>query len=281
MEFFDQKQEVIEVKLTQFGKNLLARGSFKPVYYQFFDDDILYNSSCAGFSEHQNDTETRILKETPRLKTLHLTMPVSERYLHEEDMIKSGERERFEQIKGSVFPHIQERILLYPMSNQDVAQQQTPRFNLSNVGTGIKSVSFSALTGSGIQKKHPILEMEPEYIVREDRSNLLSASERRNLNEETFADITSKEVIFSDNSKLIVEHDDLILDIQELNCFTGLDNFHLNIYEVIEAEGEDLLIKLDTPEKVAKYFAIKTDEDVEEIEYKDPQTRNYYKRGET
>jgi len=281
MAFFDQKQEVIEVKLTQFGKNLLARGSFKPVYYQFFDDDILYDASCAGFSEHQNDTEKRILKETPRLKTLHLTMPVRERYSYEEAAIAARERERFENIKDSVFPHIQERILLYPMSNQDVAKQQTPRFNILNIGAGIKNVSFSSLTGSGIQKKYPILEMEPEYVVKEDRSSILPAAARRNLNGETFADITSREVTFSDNSKLIVEHDDLILDIQELNCFTGLDNFHLNIYEVIESAGEDLLIKLDTPEKVGKYFAIKTDEDVEEVEHKDPQSRNYYKRGET
>ena len=44
MEFFDSKQEVIDVRLTQFGKRLLARGQFKPAFYQFFDDDILYNS---------------------------------------------------------------------------------------------------------------------------------------------------------------------------------------------------------------------------------------------
>ena len=43
MEFFDSKQEVIDIRLTQFGKNLLARGFFKPVYYQFFDDDIKIN----------------------------------------------------------------------------------------------------------------------------------------------------------------------------------------------------------------------------------------------
>ena len=39
MEFFNKKQDVIELKLTQFGRNLLSRGIFKPVYYSFFDDN--------------------------------------------------------------------------------------------------------------------------------------------------------------------------------------------------------------------------------------------------
>ena len=35
MEFFDQKEEVIDVQLTQFGKHLLSKGRFKPEYYAF------------------------------------------------------------------------------------------------------------------------------------------------------------------------------------------------------------------------------------------------------
>jgi len=281
MAFFDQKQEVIDVELTQFGKNLLSRGVFKPVYYQFFDDDILYNSAFAGFSEHQNDTETRILDETPKLKTQYLTLPVQERYAYEASLIDSGDLARFEEIKKTAFPHVQERILLYPLSDQETFKQQPPRFDLRTEGSKIEAVQFSTLTGSGIQKKYPILNINPLYILREDRGDLSPPGETRILNDEIFADITSKEVIFSDNSKLIVNSDDLIIDIQEMSVFTGLENFHLNIYEVVESEeSDDLLIKLDTSEKVNKYFTIKTDEEIEEIEHKSAQSRNYYKRGE-
>jgi len=36
MAFKNKKQDVIELKLTQFGKGSLARGTFQPVYYRFF-----------------------------------------------------------------------------------------------------------------------------------------------------------------------------------------------------------------------------------------------------
>ena len=84
MGFFDRKEEVIEVQLTQFGKHLLSIGKFKPDQYAFFDDDILYDikHSATGsatdsnfdskerthISEKQNTSESRI-KETPRIKT--------------------------------------------------------------------------------------------------------------------------------------------------------------------------------------------------------------------
>ena len=37
MEFFDKKEEVIDLQLTQYGKYLLSLGKLKPVYYAFGD----------------------------------------------------------------------------------------------------------------------------------------------------------------------------------------------------------------------------------------------------
>ena len=82
MEFFDRKEEVLDVQLTQYGKYLLSVGKLNPVYYAFFDDDIDYdtqyqgdapkkdNTGIAGPNENQKDTEDRI-KETPRIKAIH------------------------------------------------------------------------------------------------------------------------------------------------------------------------------------------------------------------
>ena len=88
MSFFDAKQEVIDIELTLFGRGLLARGFFKPVYYRFFDDDVLYNIEYAGVSEEQNTTEDRIL-ETPRAKTQYLTVPVKTRFEHNQNLINN------------------------------------------------------------------------------------------------------------------------------------------------------------------------------------------------
>jgi len=72
MEFFNKKQDVIDLQLTGYGKQLLSRGLFKPVYYAFSDDGVIYDSQWVSGSNgdaQQSDIETRIQEETPRLKT--------------------------------------------------------------------------------------------------------------------------------------------------------------------------------------------------------------------
>ena len=69
MTFFNKKEEILEIKLTSHGKNTLAAGSFKPMYYAFFDDDVLYDGARAGFTEDNNDIEPRIQDTTPSLRT--------------------------------------------------------------------------------------------------------------------------------------------------------------------------------------------------------------------
>ena len=71
MLFLNKKEEVLDIKLTQFGKYKLSVGEFKPVFYAFFDDDILYDSDYAQVSGSQNSIEPRIQEETPRLQAQH------------------------------------------------------------------------------------------------------------------------------------------------------------------------------------------------------------------
>ncbi len=73
MAFFNKKQEVLDIQLTPYGEDLLSRGKFKPVYYAFFDDDILYDGSgSAGITEVQNDIEPRIQDNTPKSKVQYV-----------------------------------------------------------------------------------------------------------------------------------------------------------------------------------------------------------------
>ena len=74
MEFFNKKEDVLEIKLTQYGKYLLSKGKFKPHYYAFFDDNILYDQQYSGRStkESQNQIEGRIQEETPALRTQYV-----------------------------------------------------------------------------------------------------------------------------------------------------------------------------------------------------------------
>ena len=278
MLFFNKKEEVIDIQLTQFGKSLLARGAFKPEYYQFFDDDILYNSSRAGLEEHQNNSETRIIENTPKLKTQYNTFGVEKSFSIEKQKIEEGLRQRLIPIDIEADPFVQERILLYPLDTQEAENQEIARLSLSLLDQEMEeTVSFLSLTGSGIRKNIPQLTVEPRYILKEDRTDLMEPSM---VNLESFFDLTSREIIFADNSKITLEGKNLIINLEEFNVANGVDNFELEIYEIVKRQDKDVLIRIEDLNEINKYFSIKTDEDIAETEYKNQRKNNYYKEYE-
>ena len=280
MEFFNKKEEVIDIKLTQFGKRLLSRASFKPVFYQFFDDDILYNSNCAGFSEHQNSAQSRIIEETPKMKTQHLTLSIEKRYEIEQDQIESEERGVFTNIERDADPEIQERILLYPLGTHETLNQKAPRFSLHMLDKEMDSfMPDIKITGSGIIKQFPQINVTASFILTDDRSDILS--EPTMVNAESFFDLSSREVTFADNSKIKVTGKSIIVDLEEMNVFNGLDNFEIEVYRVKRSSSGTVYEKIKNLTQINNLFHIKTDEDVKEVEVKTRRKSNYYKTSET
>ena len=55
MKFFDSKEEVLDIQLTQYGRHRLSLGRWDPVYYSFFDDNILYDGGYGGVTEAKNE----------------------------------------------------------------------------------------------------------------------------------------------------------------------------------------------------------------------------------
>jgi hypothetical protein len=43
MAFLDKKERVIQLQMTPYGRYLYSTGGFKPVYYEFYDDDVVYD----------------------------------------------------------------------------------------------------------------------------------------------------------------------------------------------------------------------------------------------
>lgn len=85
--FINKKEQVFDIKLTSYGNYLLSIGKFKPVYYEFFDDNVLYDGRYAMYTgsnapeksdagvvlrENQNLVHKRIKEETQYLETLVL-----------------------------------------------------------------------------------------------------------------------------------------------------------------------------------------------------------------
>lgn len=66
--FFDQKEEVISIELTPYGRQQFASGTLSPSYYAFYDKSIIYDGQYANIIETQNQITNRISNETPRIK---------------------------------------------------------------------------------------------------------------------------------------------------------------------------------------------------------------------
>lgn len=280
MTFFNQKEEVMDIKLTQFGKDCLSRGSFRPVYYQFFDDGILYNAANGKISETQNQAEIRILNETPRLKTQHLVHSVENQYYIDDDLIIAGTKERFEPLRRNLDPDIQDKTLSYPLGEFDVRSINFPRFSVVSLGAEMTTGSVSYYTGSfpgEIIRKIPQIEILPELIVKRFEP---MEHHRERITDEDHYDLTSNFTNFSDGSRIEKEENFVLVDLQEINSFYGLDNFEIEIYEVIQTSEGETLLRIDTLEEVSKRFEVKTDDDIQELNREDIKQTNYRKRGE-
>lgn len=69
----DQKQEVLKIELTKYGRKLLGLGRFKPEYYSFFDDTIIYDIGYAKLQEQQNSSQERLLNNSITICPLNVT----------------------------------------------------------------------------------------------------------------------------------------------------------------------------------------------------------------
>ena len=72
--FINKKEQVFDLKLTPYAKYMMSIGKFKPAYYAFFDDNVLYDRSYASASatETQSDVDKRIKDETQYIESLVL-----------------------------------------------------------------------------------------------------------------------------------------------------------------------------------------------------------------
>ena len=258
MAFFDKKQDVIDIKLTQFGKNLLARGGFRPVYYRFFDDGILYNSEKAGFTETQNRATQRV-EECPRIRTQYLVAGVETRYDFQQDMIETGSITTFMQMSRNQDPLLADKICKYPLHNSKINSQENPNFSANVIKNSLSS-SSDTLNAKGVLLNIPQLNFTSSYGLLVDRSNQKEVPQEL-LEYQYYMDLVADEVEFLDKSKVIIEKDDIVIDLEERGVLDNLRNFEIEIFEIDE---DDKLIRMLDEEDVEKFFEIKVDEQVEE-----------------
>jgi hypothetical protein len=222
MKFFDSKNEVIDIQLTQKGKKLLSEGKFKPSHYSFHDNDVMYDGRYGGVTEHQTNIEPRIQENTPLLRTQYSFKSV--------DNLESTET-------SDLIP-INTVTNLTPISRRTtLGTEKAPRWQLQAYDGQIVSGS-GTMTGSvGVLAPVTQLDMKMNYLIRPFLSSEASAL---NNGQEPY------EVYFmQDNSFLKTVSSNLILDLREENTPFENENFEIEVYKFEHVGTEKKLRRLN------------------------------------
>ena len=269
MEFFNKKEEVINVELTQFGKHKLSRGKFKPHYYAFFDDDIIYDVDYANYQEMASEVHTRIKDETPRLKSQYVFSSVEDeiKKLNEfvsEQIIQTG----FDPIEAdNVFDenlqkHFNLRqfdnqyIMMQPLGTSDYMSNYAPAWDITLLHGKIRKTA-TAITGSDLFEdgykptvRIPQLDIDLKYKTFfadeevEQKDFPLMTTTDGDASDDHGSDMDALGAMNYDpedieEGKLIpnVHADYLLFEIAENNVSYTKENFDFEIYEIVENES--------------------------------------------
>ena len=228
MSFFNRKEEVLEVQLTPHGRYLLSLGEFQPVYYSFFDDDIVYDSNYIGYSEEQNSTEDRI-RETSRshCQTTFRTTELNAANVYEYNNRKL--QNYFER----------EDALSSQLGTADYYSVNAPSWDVSFLKGKISTTS-AVYSGSG--PNYAVPQINTEH-ARYKKFVGPPGTQRPLFGDEDLRVLSEFRSGFID-----IRKDFLLLEINELNSIFQKENFEIEIFKVEEdtegATSTEVLIPL-------------------------------------
>ena len=262
MEFFNKKEEVIDLQLTQYGKFLLSMGKLKPVYYAFYDENIIYDSDYAGFSETQNNTHPRIQENTPNTKIIHNFHSIEDDMVRAVEIQNSGNPDLAQQMLQQTAEKSQ--VLTNPLANSDMGTDKIPSWNLSLLSGKILTGSTTptlTLSSSATVLNIPQIEVEMVYRVEVEVGEPRSYEEQQEiengevdgipqsiLEQQLNPDeiIESYDVrVFEDGSFFrtdrIPTNGKLLFQIIEENVPQGNDNFEIEIFEIEDIDTNSVV----------------------------------------
>ncbi len=245
MNFFDPKEDVIDLKLTQHGKHLMSKGKLIPKYYAFFDDDIIYDIRwvTGSLEERQSDIEDRIQDETPRPRVQHCFHGVETEIKRVNELVRQKKAVLGDEILQPMAA--KHYALSAPLGNSSLNTNKMPAWQTSFLNGRLKE-SVDYATGSSPNIKIPQLDCEIKYVVEafaegEERSGIMSTAKvvDPDGSDADTVGMWGGEIEFEDGSTLVVSKDYILLEIEEANTDYLEQNFDIEVYEIrtIPASG--------------------------------------------
>jgi len=227
MEFFNKKEEVLEFKLTNYGKDRLAAGKLMPTYYAFFDDDVLYDVSGSGFTEIQNDSRGRIQSNTPKMKVLTTREGAETRVTRFIDQVSSSfnstigghtsDPANYAEIFQQQSYGDKGAIDAYPIGRSSFTEQNAPAWQLELLSVPSCSLGQSFLNDDDLILQIPQIDITIDYETYFKKGSLGPPA------------ITG----YLDNQKTIslaLKENYLLLELIEENTPFEKENFEIEVY---------------------------------------------------
>ena len=247
-DIFDKKQEVLDVILTREGREFMAKGKFKPAYYEFYDADIVYE---ANNNETQNASKDRI-KEGLYSKAISAIDQIS--------------------AQGGTVVNDNTNLLKNPIGSYQIQNENAPAWQATFNETAYLTGTFSTNQGEIL-----LTDLDDQEVTSYPLTSVNTFEERVpqfNLNvnyqlyqyEEKLADGGTRTQLYFDN-----RNQDLFIALEELNVFEPSEarEFELEIFKIDKNVNNSYSLRrmqfddtdLDNPETVERYFNVLLDEE--------------------
>ncbi len=229
MEFFNKKEDVLDFKLTEYGKYLLALGRLKPAYYCFFDDDILYDVSAhAGaaaatiMTEPQNMAEVRIQNDTPSLRVIPTRTSAEKRvnsFVQQVSELLGPNSDPANNVdvfsKVEVFQD-KGKVNAHPIGRSSITSRYDAAWSVEILSTPQISSSVVYMDDGGFIENTPQLNINLNY-------NMYFSEDVPGGNVQTIA-LPGTDLFLS------IEKDFLVLEVMESNTEFEKENFEIEVY---------------------------------------------------
>ena len=233
--FLNKKEQVIDFKFTTYGKHLLSVGKFKPVYYAFFDDNVLYDGQYTGLTGSRNSTDNghaRIKQGTQYMEGLVLFENVEDEAklvdVHGEE-IDPNNTNRPWYYAADIIPMRssprKDNLKFTSMLGDalfDGPRQTAPAWKLVMLDGEIsESVQEDIINDIKI----PQINIDLNYTKRVEDFNL-------NFDPELLGDLIEQAGPFEDGKMISLRSDDALVYLEEVNTQLLTENFDIEVFEV-------------------------------------------------
>ena len=239
--FFDKKEDVLEIVLTPHGRRLLSQGKLMPEYYSFLDDDIIYDMATTGDTELNYQVKDRILLQTPILKPQSNLMDLQAK-LKDENPDLSSDATKYD---------------LYTIGTSNTREELCPSWEVKFIRSEISSSATHQSSSFGIKNVAQI-DTEIEYKISIGNES----NDQRSRGQQTSPELPLSKV-YADGSYVQVIEEQILASILEKNGFLHSESLELEVFLFDESEEEKLIpLKFDKNIKSIQDDILKDEESI-------------------